>query len=84
RLAVTGPAPGPFALAIGLEVLVGAAILLLAPRHRDELAEERTDRWYAEQLLADGRAAPEAPGAGAVAPAADSAEADSYPTAPID
>ncbi|UJP08817.1 DUF6350 family protein [Microbacterium sp. KUDC0406] len=45
RLAETGPQPGALALAIGLEVLVGAAILLLAPRHRDELAEERTDRW---------------------------------------
>jgi hypothetical protein len=48
RLEQTGPAPGPFALAIGLEVLVGAAILLLAPRHRDELAEERVDRWTEE------------------------------------
>ncbi len=32
RLASVGPAPGPVALAVGLEVLVGAAILLLAPR----------------------------------------------------
>ncbi|MFD5224716.1 DUF6350 family protein [Microbacterium sp. NPDC058342] len=45
RLAETGPAIGPFALAVGVEVLIGCAILLLAPRHRDELAEERTDRW---------------------------------------
>lgn len=48
RLAEAGPAPLPFALALGAEVLVGAAILLLSPRHRDELAEERTDRWQAE------------------------------------
>lgn len=48
RLAQTGPHIGWTALAIGVEVLVGAAILLLAPRHRDELAEERTDRWVAE------------------------------------
>lgn len=48
RLAETGPAPGPLALAIGVEVFVGAAILLMSPRHRDELAEERTDRWVAE------------------------------------
>ena len=48
RLAETGPAPLAFALALGAEVLVGAAILLLSPRHRDELAEERTDRWRAE------------------------------------
>lgn len=48
RLAQAGPAPGPFALAIGIEVLIGAGILLLAPRHRDELAEERIDRWNEE------------------------------------
>lgn len=54
RLAEVGPAPLSFALALGGEVLLGAAILLLAPRHRDELAEERTDRWRAEM----GAAAP--------------------------
>lgn len=32
RLAETGPQPGPLALALGLEMLVGLAILLLAPR----------------------------------------------------
>ncbi|MFJ4224373.1 DUF6350 family protein [Microbacterium sp. NPDC089695] len=48
RLSEVGPAPLPFALALGGEVLLGAAILLLSPRHRDELAEERTDRWNAE------------------------------------
>lgn len=32
RLAQLGPEPGPVALAVGLEVFVGAAILLLAPR----------------------------------------------------
>lgn len=48
RLAEVGPAIGGFTLAIGIEVLIGAAILLLAPRHRDELAEERTDRWHRE------------------------------------
>ena len=36
RLAQAGPAPGPFALAVGVEVLVGAAIMLLAPRRRSE------------------------------------------------
>lgn len=57
RLVETGPAPGAFAASLGIEVLVGAAILLLAPRHRDELAEERTDRWIAEMgtsPVADG------------------------------
>ncbi len=33
RLAETGPEPGPLALAVGLEIAVGAAILMLAP-HR--------------------------------------------------
>nr|WP_274637703.1 DUF6350 family protein [Microbacterium bovistercoris] len=32
RLAEVGPQPGPFALAFGLEVLVGAAIILLTPQ----------------------------------------------------
>ncbi|MEV5072432.1 hypothetical protein MRBLMI12_004092 [Microbacterium sp. LMI12-1-1.1] len=32
RLAQLGPEPGPVALAVGLEVLLGAAILLLSPR----------------------------------------------------
>ncbi|KZE42898.1 cell division protein PerM [Microbacterium sp. T32] len=32
RLTETGPQPGPLALALGLEVLVGLAILLLSPR----------------------------------------------------
>lgn len=48
RLAQVGPSPGMFALALGGEVLIGAAILLLSPRNREELAEERTDRWVAE------------------------------------
>lgn len=34
-LALVGPAPGPLALAVGVEVAVGAAILLLSPRGRD-------------------------------------------------
>ncbi|MBS1906684.1 MAG: hypothetical protein JST33_08980 [Actinobacteria bacterium] len=37
RLAIAGPDPGPVALALGLEVLVGAAILLLAPRRHGDL-----------------------------------------------
>ncbi|MBN6190523.1 hypothetical protein JQN58_27070 [Aneurinibacillus sp. BA2021] len=53
RLGVVGPAVLPFALALGAEVLVGAAILLLAPRNREELAEERTDRWLAEMTEAE-------------------------------
>ncbi|GEP49301.1 hypothetical protein MSA03_28090 [Microbacterium saccharophilum] len=34
RLAEVGPAPGPFALAVGVELAIGAAIMLLSPRHR--------------------------------------------------
>ncbi|MDQ0613653.1 hypothetical protein QF046_001294 [Microbacterium sp. W4I4] len=48
RLADTGPPIGWFALAVGVEVLIGCGILMLAPRHHDELAEERTDRWNEE------------------------------------
>ncbi|WP_438353671.1 cell division protein PerM [Microbacterium sp. CJ88] len=40
RLAEVGPQPGPVALAVGLEVLLGAGILLLAPRRR---ADDRDD-----------------------------------------
>ncbi|WP_309102126.1 DUF6350 family protein [Microbacterium sp.] len=66
RLADAGPAVGPFALAIGAEVLVGAAILLLSPRNRDELAEERTDRWVAEMAASEAPAIADADaGAGA-------------------
>ncbi|SDH54639.1 cell division protein PerM [Microbacterium pygmaeum] len=39
RLATLGPQPGPLALAVGLEVLLGAAILLLSPRRRRSEAE---------------------------------------------
>ena len=53
RLAEVGPNPGALALAIGIEVLIGAGILLLTPRHRDELAEERTDRWLEEMRASD-------------------------------
>ncbi len=47
RLVEVGPDPWMLALVLGAEVLIGAAILLLSPRHRDEVAEERTDRWTA-------------------------------------
>ncbi|WP_136056169.1 DUF6350 family protein [Microbacterium sp. K24] len=84
RLAEVGPAPLPFALALGGEVLLGAAILLLSPRHRDELAEERTDRWLAEMSADTIVEGPDAvPGAtsdaslsGAPTPFADTAPLD--------
>lgn len=34
RLADLGPAPGPFALAVGIELAIGAGIMILSPRHR--------------------------------------------------
>ncbi|TCJ23260.1 hypothetical protein E0W80_10930 [Microbacterium sp. PI-1] len=84
RMAVVGPAVVPFVLALGAEVLVGAAILLLSPRHRDELAEERTDRWIAEMTAYDPGYAPA--GAEAGVPVAgmsvDAPEPDD--TAPLD
>ncbi|MEX8033275.1 DUF6350 family protein [Microbacterium sp. 20-116] len=50
RLADTGPQPGPLALTLGLEVLVGLAILLLSPRfggyESDDRYEERNDRGF--------------------------------------
>lgn len=38
RLAAVGPSAGPVALAVGLEVLVGAGILLLSPRRAGDSA----------------------------------------------
>ncbi|MGF6823032.1 hypothetical protein M2317_001943 [Microbacterium sp. ZKA21] len=76
RLAEVGPHPGWFALAIGAEVLVGAGILLLSPRNRDELAEERTDRWTARMGMSpvavdEPISAPHAAGASAAAGSPD-------------
>jgi hypothetical protein len=45
RLAAVGPQPGAVALAVGLEVLLGAGILLLSPRRRakDPVDSDRQD-----------------------------------------
>lgn len=43
RLAHLGPEPGPVALAVALEVFVGAAILLLAPRGHRPAEDELED-----------------------------------------
>ena len=40
-LSTMGPAPGPVALAVGLEVLLGAGILLLSPRARRRAARSK-------------------------------------------
>lgn len=90
RMAVAGPQPGMFALAVGVEVLIGAAIMLLAPRNRDELAEERMDRWVAESEEHDGdtteQAAswPTAPPTTAESASAGAADPDQYDTVPLD
>jgi hypothetical protein len=59
RLAEVGPAPGAVALAVGLEVLIGASILLLSPRR----AESRDASAHAP-LDAMGSAGAETAGAG--------------------
>ncbi|MEU1972210.1 DUF6350 family protein [Microbacterium sp. NPDC019599] len=67
RLALVGPEPGPVALAVGVEVLVGAAILLLSPRSGD-----RDDSLESEASADRTTAVP----GGAAAP---TAEADTAP-----
>ncbi|MDJ1115539.1 cell division protein PerM [Microbacterium dauci] len=42
RLADVGPEPGVFALAVGIEVGIGAAVLLLSPRGMDAASSEVT------------------------------------------
>jgi len=70
RLAEFGPQPGPVALAVGIEVLIGAAILLLAPVARSEAARgARHDEEASPSATTDDRphatgdrdAAPEPP-----------------------
>ena len=52
RLAEVGPEPGPVALAVGLEVVVGAAILLLSPRgHRGAEHPARSHTAAADGVL---------------------------------
>ena len=45
RLAQFGPEPGPVALAVGLEVLLGAAILLLSPRSTSARTKVGPSSW---------------------------------------
>ncbi|MDQ1083143.1 MULTISPECIES: DUF6350 family protein [Microbacterium] len=49
RLADTGPEPGPLALALGLEVLVGLAILLLSPRAGGESNDSSLSAWASSE-----------------------------------
>lgn len=59
RLADTGPQPGPLALALGLEVFVGLAILLLAPRTSLPRRASRQG-WDADQAGERGAETPRA------------------------
>jgi hypothetical protein len=52
RLSAVGPQPGPVALAVGLEVLLGAGILLLAPRRRDDADADEIDEPQSEPVRA--------------------------------
>ncbi|WP_347978291.1 DUF6350 family protein [Microbacterium sp. ProA8] len=68
RLSTFGPEPGPVALAVGLEVLLGAAILLLAPR---SVRGERSAADAAPAPAASDEATSvESPAAGEPAPSA--------------
>ncbi|HEY9308326.1 MAG TPA: DUF6350 family protein [Microbacterium sp.] len=57
RLAQLGPEPGPVALAVGLEVLLGAAILLLSPRRASGRTSAGTET-TTEPIDLPGPAAP--------------------------
>lgn len=71
RLAEVGPAPGPVALAVGLEVLIGASILLLSPRRRESPAAstaaplDATGSTGSGATVADRAEAPDAASVGA-------------------
>jgi len=58
RLAEFGPSPGPVALAVGFEVFVGAAILLLSPRARGGARRLDTEEPDAADLGAEDERAP--------------------------
>ncbi|MCR2764079.1 DUF6350 family protein [Microbacterium sp. zg.B48] len=75
RLAEVGPQPGPVALAVGAEVLVGAAILLLSPRRRSRAGRSDRDRDGAE---------PAAKPAGEPASEAFAWSPSSAPTEPVE
>jgi len=75
RLAEFGPQPGPVALAVGIEVMIGAAILLLAPlgrqgarggRRHDEGGDEAASAASVSSLTHDQR--PDEPTPAADAP----------------
>lgn len=98
RLAFVGPEAGPVALAVGLEVVVGAAILLLSPRSRTGVEEPSSDTWEVTDAYsvtdAFGASAafgpdpaernPETDASAAVAPTVDLGPRKSRSDAPLD
>jgi hypothetical protein len=69
RLAVMGPSPGPVALAVGVEVIVGAGILLLAPRAHKKTAPDTSTRSGGAVASPSSRPEESAPAAPAPPPA---------------
>ncbi|MGC5169086.1 DUF6350 family protein [Microbacterium sp. DT81.1] len=56
RLAEVGPSAGPVALAVGLEVLVGAAILLLGPQSKPRQRKARhAGKWWVRRARNEDR-----------------------------
>src|SRR5690606_37285100 len=82
RLATTGPAPGPFALTVAVEIAVGAAITLLAPRLEPAPAAA------ASEWSDDAARRPDARDSGAVTTAGSAWHAwsteDTQPIEPLD
>lgn len=60
-LSEVGPQPGPVALAVGVEVLLGAAILLLSPRRRPKAPKSERDAATSHAEVAPAMAHPDRP-----------------------
>jgi len=60
-LSEVGPQPGPVALAVGVEVLVGAAILLLSPRRRPKTRISERDAATSDAQVAPAIPHPDRP-----------------------
>lgn len=80
RLSVVGPEPGLIALAVGLEVLVGAAILLLSPSESDDLDDDDDGVEHDLVFVGDARALQQALSARAGKGHPDAASHDSDPS----
>jgi hypothetical protein len=78
-LSAMGPAPGPVALAVGLEVILGAGILLLSPRARRRAASPKAVDSTAE-ARDEGR---NAPAESSTPPGGDDSETAELPDMPL-